>query len=275
MIICFSGTGNSLKCALVLKEALPVNWQSLTMISSQNLASPSVTLAAAPDEPVIWIFPTYSWGVPPIVLRFLEICTCTRPDALHHAVVTYGDDAGNLASQWHRRLQRKNLTPGGVYGIRMPNTYTLMKGFDTDPSDIVKEKLAAIPARIAEIAKAIKAGSTLIDITAGKHPWIKTAIIYPYFTRMCMSPRPFHPTTSCVGCGRCALSCPLSNIKMEADLPHWGNNCALCLRCYHICPHHAVAYGKATKGKGQYLCPDVQLPSPNKRATPGIAPKSV
>ncbi len=109
MIICFSGTGNSLKCALVLKEALPVNWQSLTMISSQNLASPSVTLAAAPDEPVIWIFPTYSWGVPPIVLRFLEICTCTRPDALHHAVVTYGDDAGNLASQWHRRLQRKNL----------------------------------------------------------------------------------------------------------------------------------------------------------------------
>lgn len=29
MIICFSGTGNSLKCALVLKEALPVNWQSL------------------------------------------------------------------------------------------------------------------------------------------------------------------------------------------------------------------------------------------------------
>jgi hypothetical protein len=170
MIICFSGTGNSLKCALALKEALPVNWQSLTMISSQNLASPSVTLAAEPDEPVIWIFPTYSWGVPPIVLRFLEICTCTRPDALHHAVVTYGDDAGNLASQWHRRLQRKNLTPGGVYGIRMPNTYTLMKGFDTDPSDIVKEKLAAIPARIAEIAKAIKAGSTLIDITAGKHP---------------------------------------------------------------------------------------------------------
>ena len=30
----------------------------------------------------------------------------------------------------------------------------------------------------------------------------------------------------------------------------------MCLRCYHICPRRAVAYGKSTATKGQYLNPD-------------------
>ena len=37
--------------------------------------------------------------------------------------------------------------------------------------------------------------------------------------------------------------------------PHWGNRCAMCLRCYHSCPRNAVAYGKATAGKGRYMAP--------------------
>ena len=34
--------------------------------------------------------------------------------------------------------------------------------------------------------------------------------------------------------------------------PVWGADCAMCLACYHHCPEHAVGYGNATKGKGQY-----------------------
>jgi Fe-S-cluster-containing hydrogenase component 2 len=36
-----------------------------------------------------------------------------------------------------------------------------------------------------------------------------------------------------------------------AARPFWRDNCMLCSRCYHICPRHAVQYGKTTVGKGQ------------------------
>ena len=34
--------------------------------------------------------------------------------------------------------------------------------------------------------------------------------------------------------------------------PTWGPNCALCMRCYHLCPNHAINYGRETENKGQY-----------------------
>lgn len=62
-------------------------------------------------------------------------------------------------------------------------------------------------------------------------------------------------------------SVPVRNITMQpapADKtgrvrkrPSWGQDCAGCLACYHVCPRHAVMYGKATVGKGQYMNPMV------------------
>ena len=36
----------------------------------------------------------------------------------------------------------------------------------------------------------------------------------------------------------------------------WGMDCTSCLACYHVCPQHAVQYGKRTKDKGQYFNPN-------------------
>lgn len=43
---------------------------------------------------------------------------------------------------------------------------------------------------------------------------------------------------------------------MKERRPVWGKNCTACLACYHVCPQHAVQYGKKTKGKGHYFNPD-------------------
>ena len=38
-----------------------------------------------------------------------------------------------------------------------------------------------------------------------------------------------------------------------------GNGLTSCLACYHVCPKHAVQYGRRTKRKGQYLNPNVSI----------------
>ena len=127
-----------------------------------------------------------------------------------------------------------------------------MKGFDVDSKEIEQQKIAKSITRVEDIAQKIASCEIVDDVVRGNWPWTKTAIIYPYFKRYCMSPRPFHATDKCTSCGKCEKTCPLNNIVMINNRPNWHDNCALCLRCYHICPAHAVAYGKATKGKGQY-----------------------
>ena len=62
--------------------------------------------------------------------------------------------------------------------------------------------------------------------------------------------------TNCISCGQCAAACPTANITISSHKPQWHGDCLNCLACYHTCPHHAVAFGRRTRGKGQYTCPD-------------------
>ena len=173
--------------------------------------------------------------------------------AIHYMVTTCGDDIGETASQWRKIAEKRNWATASAYSVIMPNTYVLMKGFDVDPVELSTEKLKLAPQRIEEIARRIAAGTQGDILTKGSWAKIKSSIIYPWFVRFCMSPKPFRSNGRCIGCGKCSRACPMDNITMEGDRPQWHDRCALCLRCYHICPCDAVEYGKATEGKGQYF----------------------
>lgn len=246
MILLFSGTGNSLHVANLLAGQLGDEIKLLAEAAGEAIE--------ADYDRVIWVFPIYSWGVPPVVLRWMkELDIKGAERVVHHAVVTCGDDIGQADRMWRRAAQRRNWRTAGVYSVQMPNTYVLMKGFDVDSPELAQQKIDAAGPRANEIARHISAHpqGEYADVVRGGFAWIKTNIIYPYFVRFEMSPKPFHHTDACVGCGICASACPLRNIEMRASEPCWGDNCALCLGCYHSCPHHAVAYGKITKDKGR------------------------
>lgn len=252
MIIYFTGTGNSRDIATRLAEALADN--DIVELSGRVLRDKELK-AAQPCRAVVWVFPVYSWGVPPVVADFIKDVRLTGTlAAAHHLVATCGDDAGLTARQWRRLIRRRGWTPASASTVIMPNTYTLMKGFDVDPDELADEKLMASRPRVAQIARRIKDNAVDDDVIKGRFAWFKSNIIYPWFKRFAMSPKPFHATDSCTGCGLCARRCPLGNITMNDDRrPCWGNDCALCLRCYHTCHTAAVQYGKATRGKGRFL----------------------
>lgn len=261
MVIYFSGTGNSRLVAQRLHRHYHPGdgaCQKLYPLEGDRLLHPARQLIEAQEgENVIWVFPVYSWGVPPVVLRFIgKVRFKGAEKTRHYMVCTCGDDVGRADDQWRKHLGRRGWTPRGAFSVTMPNTYVCMKGFDTDPADIEAGKLAAMPARIDQIISAIDRRFADSDLTRGSWAWWKTNLVYWLFRGFKMSPLPFKADpAACTACGLCARSCPMLNIKMADRQPQWGPACAMCLRCYHQCPVHAISYGKETSGKGQYRAP--------------------
>lgn len=244
MIAVFSGTGNSMYVARCLAKILGDRVVSLPTAGKDGLC--------ADNDRVIWVFPVYSWGIPPVlgnIIKSIEIEGAGSAE--HFAVMTCGDDTGYTDRTWRKAIGRRGWKPCGAWSVRMPNTYVCMKGFDVDSVDVAQAKIAAAQARVAAVARGISERSDARDVVRGAFPLIKTYVIRPWFVRHAMSPRTFHSTDDCIGCSVCADNCPLGNIEMRERRPVWGDDCAMCLRCYHICPRHAVAWGKASRGKGQ------------------------
>ncbi len=234
-IHCFSGMGNSAAVAARLESKLPANFA---------------------DD--VYVFPTYSWGLPPIIVEHLSRANLRGRRV--HLVVTCGDDTGQLDRQWRRLLAQSGAEAGSIYSVQMPNTYVCLPFMNVDPKELAAEKLSRAAARVDYIAGRLAAGIVETDIVRGAMARFKTSVIYPlFFAGQATRGKKFHPADSCTGCSTCSRECPKSNITMGSDRrPHWANDCTYCLRCYHVCPTHSVAYGRFTRNKGQYLHPDFQ-----------------
>lgn len=240
-VLCFSGNGNSLAVARELRLGPVTTWAGRD------------TLTGREGGALVWVIPVHSWGLPLAVAAWMEQAPeLMRRYTIHHLVLTCGDDCGLAARQWRRLIAGAGGRAGSASSVQMPNTYVLMPGFDTDSPEVADAKLRAMPARVAAIRQRILSGAADdAEVTVGSWPRLKSRLIYPAFMRW-IRPRRFHTTLACIGCGECARACPLGNISITAGRPAWGSDCTLCLGCYNRCPRHAVAYGNATKHKGQW-----------------------
>lgn len=246
MIICFSGTGNSQMVADLLSVRLGEKVMGLSGFWHSSVDW-------SDERRLIWVMPVHSWGMPKVVKQFLagaEVA-CGK-DAEHYLVCTCGDDCGLIGQMWRKAMRRRGWTAIAAHSVFMPNTYVTLPGFDVDAIEVAKLKMDAVEGRVCEIAHAIKCKSPIDSVFAGRFAWLKSRIIYPLFMRFLTSPEPFRATDACIGCGLCEAVCPLNNVKVTDGKPLWGKNCTLCMGCYHICPRHAVAYGKSTLKKGQW-----------------------
>lgn len=194
MIICFSGTGNSLLVARQLQSHLGGD---ILMLEGRRLIEPDSELIRVPEgEPVVWVMPVYSWGIPPVVVPFLRrsrLKITPEHSTPHFLVLTCGDDTGYADHQWAKIIGRRGWNPRGSFSVIMPNTYVLMKGFDVDTPEVADAKLKAMPDRVAHIAAKISKGYGEGEMTRGSWAWLKTYIIYPWFAAFCMSPAPSTP----------------------------------------------------------------------------------
>ena len=253
MIFYFSGEGNTAFAAKTLAEELkePLHFIPDTNAALENFEGKSLG----------FMFPIYSWGIPPIVNEFIKSLSNRFVQEVRSKrisiwmVVTCGDDIGNTMEMMENTLESLGLHLSAAWSVIMPNTYVLLPGFNVDKESIETKKLDKAIPRLQSISVKIKEGRWEIDIKKGSFPWFKTKICYPLFVKFAMNPSKWQWNAECVGCGKCERQCPVNNIEMRSGHPRWGKKCVGCLACYHICPVHAVGYGNATVNKGQYICP--------------------
>lgn len=252
MIYWFSGTGNSRWVTGQLARRLGERLMDI----ADCVARGDYRHSLQPGESIGWVFPTYSWGPPPVVLDFIarwHIDGYEKGRTYCYMVATCGDDVGLTADIFASALGYIDLS--AAFSVQMPNNYILLPGFDTDPAELERSKIASAPRRIDGVADAIARRGRVTDVVTGSHKWLKSRVIRPLFLRLLMSDKRFAADPSlCNSCGACVASCPMRNITLDAadGMPRWHGRCAMCLGCIHRCPRRAIQYGKITRSKGRY-----------------------
>ena len=254
MIYYFSGTGNSLHVARHLADALGERLCPMQSISGFPFEGEEEALVGL-------VFPVYAWGIPNVVESFAKHLLShfherePRRAPYLYAVMTCGDDMGYADRILEAALGRKL---DAAFSVLMPNVYVCLPGFDVDSKEVCKKKLRQEETRVEEIAGCIRERRQVRMLTRGSFPRTKTYVLRPLFNRFLVTDKYFRVDASrCISCGRCSKMCPVGNILItplqgDRELPQWQSHCTGCLACYHACPYHAINFGSATQGKGQY-----------------------
>lgn len=246
MIYYFSATGNSRHVANRLAESLGEAVTSVMDVLHQEITV---------DNRMILVYPNYCGGVPSMIRAFLQKNVFhINENAKLMLVVTYGNNTGASASIATKYFKKNTgRVFDAMYSVKMPDNWTPV--FDLTNAEEVAEINRKADEEIDGIIRKITAGDygDHVNDKLGK----MMEAIYPGFYKKLSKTSHLTVDDTCIGCGLCAINCPVNAIKMKDGKPFWTKvNCAMCLGCLHRCPKFAIQYDDKTREHGQYLHPD-------------------
>ena len=248
MVFYYSGCGNSKFIAQSIAEAFD---EKMVFIPEAQ-RNGDFEYSLAEKEMIGFVFPIYSWRSPHLVDEFVEKLKLNGKPSYVWTAVTCGDNVGETEKLFRKELEKIGLYLNAAFCFKMPNTYVNMIGMSVDKPEVAEEKIAKAKAKLPNVIDMIKDHVEYSDMIKGAFPRFKSNVIGSGFYKWA-SDEPFFSTDGCIACGMCAKVCPMQNITLENGRPVWHGNCNTCDACYHHCPKHAIQYGKATRGKGQYF----------------------
>ena len=271
MLYYFSATGNSLQLAKDFAEKMNANLSNITTLVNNSKNEDIETDANF----IGFVVPVYFFGLPKIVVTFLEKLVIKSKNPYVFAVVTYGGFKGGALNQIAEILSKKNIKLN--YGGAVGTVGTYIKMYDID--------LEKINERLDKAN--LKADKLLADIKAQKHKIVVPKIdifskmMYEKYLKECENNASnFVVDNSCIGCGLCSKLCPTQNIKAAAGAqvfspceaenetaeravtffrPGFSNKCQQCFACVHWCPKQSIQYTESTRGRKRYHNPKVSV----------------
>ena len=235
----FSATGNSLTTARILAEK--INAALIPVPSTRDQ-----TELREDSDAVGFVFPVY-YGNMPYPVREMITKMTFRPDTYIFTVTTYRGHTGDVAKRMDALLKTRGQKLSISLGLPMPgNSFINQPEIDGKYLSLQRKNIESLlPSLLAKETNDYSADRSL------KETPVDTANNFRGITA----------EDTCIGCGRCALVCPMDNIRLEGGKARIGNNCATCLACFHWCPVEAIWMSKQENiaRRSKYRHPDVRF----------------
>lgn len=248
MILYFSGTGNSEYTAKRLGEVI----EDETLNLFERLRTKNYS-AISSEKPWVIVTPTYAWRIPHIIDELLRKTELLGNKNIYF-VMTCGGEIANAPAYLKQLCSDKNLNFMGCAEIVMPENYLAM--FSTPTQDEALKIIAKSESAIDKAALMIKNGEALPEQKISVMNKLCSGIVNTMFYSVFVHAKKFYATDACISCGKCVNACPLNNISLKNGKPAWGTDCTHCMACINRCPKEAIEYGKISKGKPRYVCPN-------------------
>lgn len=245
MVLYFSGTGNSQYVALRLGELIGDD----EVFSINRCLKAGKPVAIRSDRPLVFVAPTYSWRLPKVVERWiLETGFEGSRDA--YFVLTCGGGCGNAAAYARRLCAKKGLRFCGLAPVIMPENYLAM--FPTPDKAESSRIVERAGASIAALGARIQAGQCFAEPSVCFVEKLESGPVNLFFYAFGVRDTGFSVKGDCVSCGKCALRCPMDNIRMAEGRPEWKGNCTHCMACIGGCPTEAIEYKSKSRGRRRH-----------------------
>ncbi|MCF0136982.1 MAG: 4Fe-4S binding protein [Oscillospiraceae bacterium] len=247
MIVYYSGTGNSKYAAKMLADILDDE-----VVDAKNYIRDGIAAELISGKPFVFVSPVYVSAPSKVFEDFIKSGSF-EGDKRAWFVMTCAGGMG-ACGYYCEKLCRGKLEYMGTAQVEMPQNYLMF--FKTKEMAENLKKLTAAEPRIRELGELIAAEKPFPDSGMKKWELISTKMTLDPYYKWFMKTKDFYATNECIGCGLCARSCPLGNIEILGRRPVWGDRCTHCSACINRCPKHAIEYGKVTRNKPRYVCPE-------------------
>lgn len=248
MIVYYTGTGNSRYVAQRFAAALGDD-----LITANEYIRNDTPADLHSDRPWVFVSPTYGWQIPHIFADFLRRGRFTGSRKAYF-VMTCGSEIGNAAAAL-RRCAR--ISGSIIRACCRSSCRKITSPCSMCPAQRSRRRSSRRRSRPSTGAlPACSAASRSRRRRVGPLDRFKTGPVNTIFYRWFVKSGPFTVSDACIGCGKCALSCPVNGIDIVERRPHWNGACTHCMACICGCPVSAIEYGHKSQGKPRYQCPE-------------------
>ncbi len=234
-IFYFTSTGNS----LALAKQFDAELYSIPQLLKTN------EHLIFEDTKIGFIFPTYAYSTPQLVINFLQRITLKSPYIF--VVTTNEGGTGGAISQFIKAATNNNITISYSNSLTTIGNYLPLSAMEKNNTIANLSRAEAstkiIVNEILSNTKSLKNNNLLLGSFASG-----LSKLFDRFARK--TAKSFVVENHCNTCGTCGKVCPKNNIVVS-DTVSFNNKCISCYGCTHNCPQNAIRV-KGEKSKSRY-----------------------